>query len=77
MGLNPCPDENDYEVIKEGKVYRYVEVIDDTGTLPLNESLRGLDTPIIENVELPSIFSINPDLKIVADTTVSASLEKE
>lgn len=54
--LRKIGDYVDYIDFENQVVVRNVEVVDDTGTLPIEESLRGLDTPIIEPIKLPLIL---------------------
>lgn len=63
----------DYIDFKNKKVVRNVEVVDNTGTLTLEESLNGLVTPIEESVELPSIPTIRgiTDIEVLTEVTPS------
>jgi len=61
---NKAKFQNDMSTMKEElsvyisnkEVVRNVEVIDDTGTLPLEQSLRGLDTPIREKITVSGVM---------------------
>ena len=53
--LRKIGDYTDYIDFENKKIVRNVEVIDNTGTLTLEESLKRLTTPIEETIELPTI----------------------
>ena len=52
---------------------RQVEVLDDTGTLPLEESYFALDAPVDEPIELPTIGTDLYDNVITVDTEIQPS----
>lgn len=71
--LRKIGDYLDYIDFKNQKVVRNVDVVDDTGTLTIEESYQGLATPTEETIELPTIPT-NEGTKIIeVDTTISPS----
>ena len=70
--LRKIGDYVDYIDFRNGKVVRNVEVIDDTGTLPIEQSLRGLENPIEESIDVPSVL-IGQDDSVSVGTTVYPS----
>ena len=71
--LRKVGDYADYIDFENGKVVRNVEVIDNTGTLPLEESLRGLKTPTEQTIELPNISTFKGTTTIEIDTSIKPS----
>lgn len=63
----------DYIDFKKQAVVRNVEVIDDTGTVQLEESYKGLDTPIVTPLNLPSVITNSESNVIEINTIVSPS----
>ena len=63
----------DYIDFGKQKEFRNVEVIDDTGTLTIEESLKGLTTPKEETIELPNIPTIKGTNIIEVDTNIQPS----
>lgn len=55
--VGPAINGIDYIDYANSKRVTNVEVIDNTGTLPIEQSLRGLATPIEETIELPEILT--------------------
>lgn len=68
--LRKVGDYVDYIDFVNQKVVRNVEVVDNTGTLPLEDSLRGLQSPIEESIQLPSPVTMNGLTNITIDTKV-------
>lgn len=71
--LRKIGDYADYIDFEGQKVVRNVEVVDDTGTLPIEQSLRGLDTPTEESITLPAITLQQGTLTIDTDTKIKPS----
>lgn len=71
--LRKIGDYADYIDFEGQKVVRNVEVVDDTGTLPIEQSLRGLDTPTEESATLPAITLQQGTLTIDTDTKIKPS----
>lgn len=71
--LRKIDDYADYVDFENKKVVRKVEVVDDTGTKTIEESLRGLDTPTEESIELPSILTQQGTNIISIDTKIQPS----
>lgn len=71
--LRKIGDNADYLDFENQKVVRNVDVIDDTGTLPIEQSLQPLATPTEETIELPDIAVQNGTNIIDVDTTVTPS----
>ena len=69
--LRKIGDYADYIDIKRKKVVRNVEVIDNTGELPIESSLRGLATPVEESIDVPNISTI----PYTDDISVGTSIE--
>ena len=63
----------DYIDYETQKLIRKVEVIDDTGTLPIEQSLQPLPVPTEETIELPDIALQNGTNIIDVSTTVTPS----
>lgn len=53
--LRKIGDYEDYIDFANQQIVRNVEVLDNTGTLTIQESYKGLETSIIESIELPQI----------------------
>lgn len=72
--LRKVGDYADYIDYKNQKVFRQIEVLDGTGTKPIDESLGTLATPIEESVYLPPLSTvINGTNIITTGTTVEPS----
>lgn len=71
--LRKIGDYSDYIDFKNQKVYKNVEVIDDTGTLTLEESLKGVVDNVGGDIDLPIISTINDTNIITTDTTIEPS----
>ena len=71
--LRKVGDVADYIDYAGQKVVRQVEVNDDTGTLPLEESYFALDAPVDEPMELPTIGTDLYDNVITVDTEIQPS----
>ena len=71
--LRKVGDVADYIDYAGQKVVRQVEVNDDTGTLPLEESYFALDAPVDEPMELPTIGTDLYDNVITVDTQIQPS----
>ena len=71
--LRKIGDYVDYIDFEKQKVYRNVQVIDDTGTLPIEESLKG----VIDNngtlMQLPNIPTIKGTTILSVDTEIQPS----
>lgn len=63
----------DYIDFENQKIVRNIEETDSTGTLPLEESLQVLATPIEETTELPNIPTIKGTNILEVDTTIQPS----
>ena len=63
----------DYINFENKKIVRKVEVIDNTGLLTLEESLKGLEKPTEETIELPNILTLKGTNIITVDTTIEPS----
>lgn len=63
----------DYVDYETQKVVRNVDVIDDTGTLPIAQSLQPLAVPTEEDINLPDVAVQNGTNIIDVDTTVTPS----
>ena len=66
-------DNADYIDYVTQKLIRKVEVIDDTGTLPIEQSLQPLVPPVEESVVLPDIALQNGTNIIDVSTAVTPS----
>lgn len=64
----------DYLDLQNKIVVRYIEEIDSTGTLSLEESFSILTTPIVEDIEIENI-DFNKVYSISVGTSVSANIE--
>ncbi len=71
--LRKIGDSADYIDFKNQKVVRNVEVVDNTGTLSLDESLRGLTEPIEQSVELPKIPTKKGNCELSVNTQIQPS----
>ena len=71
--LRKIGDYADYIDFKNQKVIRKVKVVDDTGTLTLEESYQGLSTPTEETIELPNIPTHKGTTIIEVDTNILPS----
>lgn len=71
--LRKIGDFVDYIDFRTQEVVRNVEVIDDTGTLSLEQSLRGLETPIRQKISIPNIQLYNGKNTIEIDTFIAPS----
>lgn len=71
--LRKIGDYADYIDFANQKAVRNVEVIDDTGTLPIEQSLRGLATPTEETIDLPEISLEDGTNTIAVPTEVTPS----
>ena len=71
--LRKVGDVADYIDYAGQKAVRQVEVNDDTGTLPLEESYFALDAPVDEPMELPTIGTDLYDNVITVDTEIQPS----
>lgn len=71
--LRKIGDYADYIDFANQQIVRYVEVLDDTGTLTIEESYQGLETPEIESIELPTISTYSGINTITVDTDVQPS----
>ena len=72
--LRKIGDYADYIDYKNQKVFRQIEVLDDTGTKTIVESLGTLATPIEESIYLPPLSTvINGTNIITTGTTVEPS----
>jgi hypothetical protein len=71
--LRKIGDYVDYIDYRKQKLFRNVEVIDNTGTLTLEESLRGLPESIESNIELPTIATSEGTCNVSVNTTVQPS----
>ena len=71
--LRKVGDTADYIDYTGQKIVRQVEVNDDTGTLPLEESYSVLDTPVEEPMELPAIDTNMYDNVITVGTEIQPS----
>ena len=63
----------DYIDLSRKKVVRNVEVVDDTGTLSISESLSGLSTPVEEDITGFDISTIPYDDSITVNTSIQPS----
>lgn len=63
----------DYIDFVNKKVVRNVKVVDDTGTLPIEESYQGLAIPTEETIELPTISTNKGTNIIEVDTNIKPS----
>lgn len=71
--LRKIGDYVDYIDFERQVVVRNVKVVDDTGTLSLEDSLRGLDTPVTEPIKLPTILTHENINNIYVNTSVAPS----
>ena len=71
--LRKIGDYADYIHFKSQKLIRNVEVIDDTGTLTIDESLSGIIEPIEEIVKMPHISTFKGTTIYEVDTTLAPS----
>lgn len=71
--LRKTGDVADYIDFKRQKVVRNVEVIDNTGTLPIEQSLRPLATPTEETISLPEILTAKDTCILSVGTSVQPS----
>lgn len=71
--LRKVGDYEDYIDFENQKVVRNVKVVDDTGTLPIEESYQGLATPIEETIDLPTIPTNKGTNIIEVDTSILPS----
>lgn len=63
----------DYIDFANQQIVRNVEVLDNTGTLTIEESYQGLETPKIESIELPKVQLYKGINKITIGTDVQPS----
>ena len=71
--LRKVGDYTDYLDFETQKVYRNVEVIDDTGTLPIDQSYQGLATTVEQSVTLPAVAINNAVNMVDVPTSVVPS----
>lgn len=71
--LRKIGDFADYIDFKTGKVVRKVEVINETGTVPLQDSLQALETPTEESVSLPELSTYEDYNKLEVLTDIVPS----
>lgn len=71
--LRKVGDYADYIDFKKQKVFKNVEVIDNTGTLSLEESLNGVTDDVGTNIELPNIPTFKGTTILSVDTTIQPS----
>lgn len=71
--LRKIGDSTDYIDIKNQKIIRNVEVLDDTGTLTIEQSLNALATPIEESITLPELQTFEDYTRIEVLTEVIPS----
>jgi len=71
--LRKIGDYADYIDFEKQKVFRNVEVLDDTGTLSLEESLKGVIDDVGTNIELPNIPTNNGTNIIKVGTNILPS----
>ena len=71
--LRKIGDNVDYIDFRKGKVFRNVEVIDSTGTLPLEQSLKGVIDKIGTNIELPEISLLKGTNTLLVETEIKPS----
>ena len=71
--LRKIGDYSDYIDFKNQKVYRNVEVVDDTGTLILEESLSGVVDDVGTDIELPNIPTLEGTTVLQVNTKIQPS----
>lgn len=71
--LRKIGDYADYIDFKNQKVFRNVEVLDDTGTKTISESFGMLATPTEESIALPALKTFKDTNLISVDSTISSS----
>ena len=71
--LRKVGDKADYIDFKEKKIYRYINVIDDTGTKSIEESFEILAEPKKEDINLPEILTFEDYTKIELLTSLIPS----
>lgn len=71
--LRKTGEYSDYIDFKNQKVFRNVEVLDDTGTLTIAESYQGITDDVGMDVELPNIPTIKGTSIIEVDTSIQPS----
>lgn len=71
--LRKIGDSADYIDFKNQKIIRNVEVLDDTGTLTIEQSLNALATPIEETIKLPELKTLEDYTRIEVLTEVTPS----
>lgn len=70
--LRKVGDYADYIDYKNQKVFRQIEVLDDTGTKTIDESLGTLSTPIEESIIVPNLTTPNSALLNVSAETITS-----
>lgn len=73
--LRKVGDVSDYIDFKNQKLVRYIDVIDSGGTLPLQESYKVLETPIITNINFPQIKAVDSVTTIFTGSTNNPYIE--
>lgn len=71
--LRKVGDYADYVDFKKQKVVRWIEVLDDTGTKSIDESLKVVSTPTEEPISLPTLQTFKGTTIMSVDTTVLPS----
>lgn len=71
--LRKASDYADYIDFKNQKVMRQIEVLDDTGTKSINESLGFVSPPTEESVSLPTLKTVKGTSIMSVDTSIQPS----
>lgn len=71
--LRKVGNYSDYVDFKKQKIVRWIEVLDDTGTKSIDESLKVVSTPTEEPVSLPTLQTFKDTTIMSVDTTVLPS----
>ena len=71
--LRKVSDYADYIDFKNQKVMRQIEVLDDTGTKSIDESLDVVSPPAEESVSLPTLKTVKGTSIMSVDTTIQPS----
>ena len=71
--LRKVSDYADYIDFKNQKVMRQIEVLDDTGTKSIDESLDVVSPPTEEPISLPTLKTVKGTSVILVDTSVEPS----
>lgn len=71
--LRKVGDVADYIDFANNKIVRYIEVLDESGSLSINESYRVLEIPKEEFIDLPNLSGIRDTYTVEVNTSVKPS----